>query len=139
VITLSDEETECKKTCEKLANPETLNDRLLLGVLVEELGSPGIVVDPEQAKRTSCTCFRIDSKFMCFSKGIIGTLSQEQTKEYCPTIIEKESPAIRQRIQKFREAAGEAHKKIEKLPKGERLETWLKSMGEELRKRGIEI
>lgn len=123
----------CKKS------DEEMNNRLLLNTLVETFGSPGIVVNPEVAKATSCTCYRLDGKFMCFSKGIIGALSQEQKKIYCPTIVEKESPALKERIRRFREAAEEAHKKIEHLPKGERLEPWLTEMGKELRKREIEI
>jgi len=126
--------------CSVPSNDIQMNHSMLLAETVKEFGSPGIVVDPELAKKTTCTCYRIDKTFMCFSKGIIGTLKYpEQVEEYCPTMIEKESPALKERIEKFKEAAEVAHKRIEHLPKGERLEPWLRAMGEELSERGIKI
>ena len=112
--------------------------RLLLDLTVEEMGSPGIVVNPDLAARTPCKCYAVDGE-LCFSKGIIGTLSKAQVQAYCPTKEVLTEGGIVERVKKFREAAAEAHKKIEALPKGERLEPWLREMGEALRKRGIEI
>lgn len=117
-----------------------VNRQLLFVSILENFGSPGIVVDPEVAKSTACTCYKVDGKFMCYSKGIIGTLKHPgQVEAYCPTILEKESPALQKRIKSFREAAAEAHKEIEGIPKGERLDPWLRAMSKELRERGIEI
>jgi hypothetical protein len=76
---------------------------------------------------------------MCFSSGIIGTLSKPQIEAYCPTKEVLTEGGMVERVKKFREAAQEAHKAIEKLPKGERLETWLSEMGKQLAKRGIEV
>lgn len=117
-------------------------DKLLLGSVVEEMGSPGIVVDPELASRTACKCFPLDStkKKLCFSPGIIGALKYpEQVETYCPTIIEEESPALKERVAKFTEAVEEAHKKVENIPKGQRLEPWLKAVSKSLKVRGLEI
>jgi len=121
-------------------NDTQQNHLLLLAETVKEFGSPGIVVNPELAKRTGCTCYKIDDKMLCYSKGVIGTLKYpKQVKEFCPVITEKESRALTERIENFREAAKEAHKRIEHLEKGERLEPWLRAMGEELAERGIEV
>lgn len=127
---------------EKCSSPNdiSLNHSMLLALAVEEFGSPGIVVDPTLAKQTGCTCYRVKKTFMCFSKGIVGTLKYPgQVEQFCPTKTMKESPALTARIEKFTEAAEVAHKKVEHLPKGERLELWLKAMGEELTSRGITI
>jgi len=100
--------------------------------------SPGIVVDEAVAKATPCICYDVDGKLMCFSKGIIGTLDQGQIEAYCPEKkIVKEG--IARRVAKFREAAEVCKLEIKDIPKGERLEPWLKCMGRELRARGIEV
>jgi len=119
--------------------PEEKKDhKLLMDMTVEEMGSPGIVVNPDLAARTPCKCYAVDGE-LCFSKGIIGTLSKAQVQAYCPTKEILTEGGIVERVKKFREAAAEAHKKIEAIPKGSRLEPWLSAMGEELRKRGIEV
>ena len=120
--------------------PEEKKDhKLLMDLTVEEMGSPGIVVNPDLAARTGCKCYKVDDTLMCFSAGIIGTLSKPQIEAYCPTKEVLTTGGIVERVKKFREAAAEAHKKIEAIPKGERLEPWLKAMGEELAKKGIII
>jgi len=133
--------SELKKRIVKVLPDEEhgIIDKLLLGAVVEEFGSPGIVVDPELASRSVCKCYRIDGSLMCHTKGIIGTLSKSEIEAYCPTIIEEESPALEERVKKFKEAVAEAHKEVENIPKGERLEPWLKEMSKSLAKRGIEM
>jgi len=87
-----------------MGEEERLENRgLLLNMAVEALGSPGIVVDPEVASRTSCRCYRIDETEMCFSKGIIGTLSRPQVEAYCPTKTYV-TEGLQRRIKAFREA-----------------------------------
>lgn len=57
----------------------------------------GIVIDPEEAKRSECTCYRIEGKeevptpekVICFTDGIIGTLSDKQDKKYCKKKVVK--------------------------------------------------
>ncbi|MEM2905021.1 MAG: hypothetical protein QW587_04700 [Candidatus Bathyarchaeia archaeon] len=112
---------------------------LLLSMLVEEFGSPGIVVDADLAARTGCRCYKVDETLLCFSKGIIGTLSKPQVEAYCPTKEILTEGGMVERVKRFREAAAAARQRIAGIPKGERLEPWLKAMGEELAKRGIEV
>ena len=113
---------------------------LLLHFGVEELASPGLVIDEHTAKATPCSCFTYKGKDLCWSKGVIGMLKQEQQDAYCVAgKAYKTQPKLTERYTTFAEAAEAAHKKIEALPKGERLETWLSAMGEELGKRGIKI
>lgn len=113
--------------------------RLLLDLTVEEMGSPGIVVNPDLAARTPCKCYLVDETEMCFSAGIIGTLSKPQVQAYCPTKEVLKEGGIVERVKRFKEAAAAAKERIKDIPRGERLEPWLKTMSEELRKRGIEI
>lgn len=112
---------------------------LLLDMTVESLGSPGLVVNKDIAARTGCKCYAVDDTLMCFSKGIVGTLSKPQVEAYCPTKDVKTEGGLVERVKKFKEAAKEAQKRIADVPKGERLEPWLTAMGEELAKRGIEV
>jgi len=116
---------------------ETIIGARLQDWLIEVEGSPGIVVDEELARRTPCVGYRIDGKEYLWSKGIIGMLSEEQIKEYCPEKIIK--PKIPERVMAFREAAEGCKRQIEKVPKPGRLVAWLKCMGAELRKREVEI
>jgi len=117
------------------------NHELLLHFGVEELASPGVVLDEARAKATPCSCFTYKGKDLCWSKGIIGMLAQPQQDIYCVAgKTYKTQPALTRRYETFAAAAEEAHKKIEAMPSGvERLEVWLSAMGEELSKRGIEV
>ena len=114
---------------------------MLMHFGIKELGSPGAVLDEARAVGSSCKCFGYDDKDYCFSKGVIGLLTQDQEKKYCAlgknyTV----APGIKKHFAEFSEAAKEAHKKIEDMKPGmERLETWLEAMGAELGKRGIEV
>lgn len=50
----------------------------------------GLVVDELEARNTPCKCVRIhkdDGTYedICWSKGVIGILSDEQEKLYCPS------------------------------------------------------
>jgi len=86
-------------------------------------------------------CFRYKGKDLCWSRGAIGMLKQEEQAIYCVAgKTYKEQPKLKARYERFAEAAEEAHKKIETMPKGrERLEVWLTEMGKSLEKRGISI
>lgn len=112
---------------------------LILDMTIEALGSPGLMVNTDVAARTGCRCYKVDETLMCFSKGIIGTLSKPQVEAYCPRKEIITEGGLVERVKKFKEAARAAKAKIAKVPKGERLEPWLKAMSEELEKRGIEI
>ncbi|MBA7680427.1 hypothetical protein ES703_88743 [subsurface metagenome] len=114
---------------------------LLLHFGIEEMGSPGVVLDEATARATPCSCFTYKGRDLCWSRGVIGMLKQEQQDIYCVAgRTYKAQPKLVERYTTFAEAAEEAHKKIEAMPKGrERLMTWLTAMGEELSKRGIEV
>ena len=114
---------------------------LLFHFGIEEAGSPGAVLDEATAKVSPCSCFTYKGKDMCWSKGIVGLLTQDQQRVYCVAgKAYKPRPALTERYTKFAEAAEEAHKKIEAMPTGmPRLEAWLGAMGQELSKKGIEV
>ncbi|MBA7652376.1 hypothetical protein ES703_60206 [subsurface metagenome] len=124
---------------------ETLRDEVydrLRGVRLSDwvLPEPGaLIVNPERAKATPCKCFMYKGRDYCWSPGAIGMLKQEEEAIYCPTKEYEVRPGIKQRFEEFSEAAEEAHKEIESIPKGERLEPWLEAMGKALSKRGIEV
>jgi len=101
--------------------------------------SPGIVINEERAKASPCKCFTYKGRDYCYSPGIIGMLEAGQVPSYCPTKEYEVRPGIKQRFEEFSEAAEAAHKKIEEIPKGERLIPWLTEMGKELRARGVEV
>lgn len=131
------------KICEKVGVCEgTPSDHeLLLHFGIEEVGSPGVVLDKPTARATPCSCFTYKGKDLCWSKGIIGILTQDQQRVYCVAgKTYKARPALTERYQRFAAAAEEAHKKIEAMPKGrERLEVWLTEMGKALETRGITV
>jgi len=49
-------------------------------------GYSGIVVDPEKVKEGKCKC--IKGTRLCFMKGVIGALNEEQRKKLCKEIEE---------------------------------------------------
>jgi len=114
---------------------------LLLHFGIEEAGSPGAVLDEATAKASPCSCFTYKGKDLCWSKGVIGLLTQNQQGVYCVAgKTYKPRPALTERYTRFAAAAERAHKEIETMPKGmPRLEAWLSAMGRELSKEGIEV
>lgn len=114
---------------------------LLFHFGIEEAGSPGAVLDEARAKASPCSCFTYKDKDLCWSKGIVGLLTQDQQGVYCVAGKNyKPQPALTERYTRFAEAAEEAHNQIETMPKGmPRLEAWLSAMGKELSKRAIEV
>ena len=117
---------------------ESVVGESLLHWLAEMEGSPGIVVDEELAKATPCYGYETpEGKKLLFSRGIIGMLDQAQIEKYCPTVEIK--PGLPPRVAVFREAAEVCKKEVEALPKGERLIVWLRCMGREIKKHGVEL
>ncbi len=117
---------------------------MLLHFTEHAIEGSGLVVNEARARATPCNCFTYKDREYCFSKGIIGMMSSaenpEQIAEYCKVGKTYEvRPGIKERFESFAGAAEEAHKKIETIPKGERLVPWLSAMGEELEKRAIEV
>ena len=139
-------EVRAEKIAKLRTELETLRDEVydrLRGVRLSDWitspESPGIVINEERAKATPCKCFAYKGKDYCYSPGIIGMLEAGQVPAYCPTRGYEVRPGIKQRFEEFAEAAEAAEKKIEEIPKGERLIPWLTEMGKELRAKGIEV
>jgi len=126
---------------EEIRSEMPSNHELLFHFGVEEVGSPGFVIDEARARTTPCSCFTYKGKDLCWSKGIIGLLTQPQQNVYCVAgKTYKAQPRLVERYTTFAAAAERAHKEIESMPKGtERLEAWLSAMGRELSKEGIEV
>ena len=102
--------------------------------LVEIGDFGGIVVDEEKAKTHKCKCYEIPGhKKLCWVKGIIGALSQEQIEKYCKgkAIIER-SEKLYQHLLGFREWVKKCRKMAKSKPKGKRLEYFLSCMSEYL-------
>ncbi len=102
------------KVCQEVGVCETMPSahELLFHFGIEEAGSPGAILDEATAKASPCSCFTYKGKDMCWSKGIIGLLTQDQQGVYCVAgKTYKARPALTERYERFAEAAEEAHKK----------------------------
>ena len=109
----------------------------LLNFAIKEFASPGILMNPALARKTSCKCYTYKGKpKLCFSKGIMGAMSKLQIQEFCNPLIDLGESA---RLASFAKAAEKAHRKIEKVPKNKKFERWIKEMGEALREENVEI
>ena len=80
-------------------------------VITAMIGPGGIVVDEKKARESPCQCILIDPKGsnvsanrMCTSKGIIGTLSDTEEREYCKDVT-LVSDGRADRARRIREAA----------------------------------
>lgn len=68
------------------------------------------VIDKEEAKESICTCYLIDpdegktaENMMCFTEGMLGTLSDSQDRRYCENrTVKNASPALRRNYRNFR-------------------------------------
>ncbi len=119
---------------------EREHDSLMLHSVVYAYGSPGIVVDEPLAKASPCRCIEYrPGKKLCFSKGIIGALSDDQEKIYCPTTVPLESPGLERRMESWMESVETCKAEIAEIPKGERLEPWLTCMSRELATKEIRV
>ncbi|GAI30114.1 unnamed protein product, partial [marine sediment metagenome] len=79
------------------------------------------MVNPDIAARTPCRCYTYKGvPKICYSKGIIGSMSKGQIEAYCKPLIKVGES---KRVKEFIEAKEEALKEIEKIPprtKGEK-------------------
>ncbi|NIS20257.1 MAG: hypothetical protein GWN12_09840, partial [Thermoplasmata archaeon] len=69
----------------------------------------GIVVDRGRAEESPCTCFPIEPEgpetpenLLCFSKGVVGALSDRQDRELCTERQIGESKGLQRRLRTFR-------------------------------------
>lgn len=118
---------------------EREHESLMLHSIPSAYGSPGIVVNEAVAKATPCRCieYRPD-KYLCFSKGVVGALSDPQEALYCNPREMMESPGLERRLKGWMGAVTICKAEIEPIPKGERLGPWLHCMSRELTARGVE-
>lgn len=119
---------------------QKLKDNLPLDILIlhsvpEVEGLGGIVTDPAAAESGPCTCYGN----VCFHPGIIGALNKTERNKYCQEVVEKSSPAMQKRLEKWNEAKAICKVEAGKHPKGEQLLPYIQCMGYELPKRGIVI
>jgi len=118
---------------------EQEHDSLMLHSLGPGFGGSGIVVNEAAATASPCRCVEYKpGKKLCFSKGIVGALSDEQEKLYCSTTEAMESPGLEKRLKSWQGAVTICKAEIEPILKGERLEPWLHCMSRELSARGVE-
>lgn len=100
----------------------------------------GIIIDEELAKISGCTCHAIGptnkpKDLMCFSPGVVGTLTNDQDIEFCKIgrlIIRDDK--IKERVEIFKKASEICNQEVRKYPKGERLIPRIECMKRELRK-----
>ncbi len=73
------------RICQEVGVCESMpsNHELLLHFGIEEAGSPAIILDEATARATPCSCFTYKGKDLCWSRGAIGLLKQEQLDIYC--------------------------------------------------------
>lgn len=101
----------------------------------------GLVVDEKLAEISGCVCHAIGptdepKDLMCFSPGVIGTLTDRQDIEFCKAgklIIRDDK--IKDRVERFRRASQVCKIETVKYPKGERLIPRIECMRKELKKR----
>lgn len=126
-----------EKVAEKLSGDMQIGSLMLHSVPYQG-GSPGIVVNEALAMASPCSCIEYrPGKKLCFSKGIVGALSDEQETAYCSATVELKSPKLEKRLEGWMESVETCKAEIANIPKGERLEPWLTCMSRELAAKGI--
>ncbi|MBA7469157.1 hypothetical protein ES707_04423 [subsurface metagenome] len=117
---------------------ERAHSILMLHSLPYSEDRQGIVVNEAEAKASPCRCTEYrPGKKLCFSKGIIGALSDEQKESYCPTTVFVESAGLEKRFEDWMESIGTCRTEIAGIVKGERLDPWLGCMSRELTAKGM--
>ena len=115
-------------------------DGLLIHFTEHAMTGSALIVDEAKAKRSPCNCFSYKGRDYCFVRGAIGILKPEQAEELCQAgKVYKVKPGMKERFEKFAEAAEVVQKEIEGVPEGERLIPWWRGMGREMSSRGIEV
>lgn len=133
-----------KSAAREVMEQAKFDKEMLLDMAIQQTGSPGRVVDAERARATPCKCFDYDESTFCWSEGVLGLISSdknpEQMEEFCEVKHSSPPDGLKERFEKFQEAATEAHEEYEKIPEGQREWTdWLEAMSKALKKWGIEV
>jgi len=102
----------------------------------------GIVIHKKVAEQTPCMCFKLGMSeepedLLCFSKGVIGALTDTQDIELCTRRdIREPTKGQKERLRRFKEAIAEAHRRYNEEGRLG-IARWLQLVSEETRKRGI--
>lgn len=117
---------------------------------LEDMILNGLVVSEEVARSTPCTCYEYEihgkTKRLCWSAGVVGTLTDEQERLYCnPPIVKKDGKGIRERIKKIGQISSKCKKgkvfatKSGKIKVIKDLSDRLECLRVELQRAGIEL
>ena len=118
---------------------EPTNEELLMGFAEHEIEGSARIIDEQRLRTNPCRVFIYKGREYGFGKGAIGLLTSAQIAQYCTNKVYTVSPGLRERFERFAEAAGAAKASIAHIPKGERLGPWLEAMSRELSRRGVEV
>ena len=117
-------------------------ENLLLHSVPYINGSPGLVVDEARARATPCRCVEYSpNKRLCWSRGIIGALTDEQEQTFCSAIYDINRPGTVERMRKWQESVDTCKGELARIPEAsgqERVTTWLQCMSRELTSRGVQ-
>jgi len=80
---------------------------------------------------------KIEGKYWCTSKGVVGALTDEQERIYCNPRVMVEKPALKERLTSFGEAVEYCRTQLPPTDGRTRLEIYLDCMSKELAKAGI--
>lgn len=114
-----DAESQPKKKGNRTNNPIVFSAALnpgIDGLMVVAMGLDGILVDPAKAAASECKCYASDKHIdaLCFTKGIIGALDEQQKMLYCANPEKVEHLPVPKSLQRRWESFGEASKECEK-------------------------
>lgn len=153
LLAIADRLIQVEQKVDALANNNNIpsdNDRFpgldISSWTQEALNPPGqidgIVVDDGLARVTPChrVILGPDSELV-YSKGIVGALNEEQKLLYCDVGIEDRQASSEQKkqLQTIRDAAIMCQTEVAELPKGQRLEPFLKCISVTAKKSGVNI
>lgn len=111
---------------------------LMLHAVAEMEGGGGIVVDEEVAKATPCRCVEYKpGKYLCWSRGIVGALTDVQEGLYCNPREMIERPGTIERMTKWQECVTKSREALPPTNGATRLEMYLSSMSKCLKEAGI--
>lgn len=117
---------------------DSMFHRLMLHAVAEMEGGGGIVIDEETAKATPCRCVEYKpEKYLCWSPGIIGALTDVQEGLYCNPREMIERPGTVERMKEWQACVTKSREALPPTDGATRLEMFLSSMSECLSKAGI--
>jgi len=101
--------------------------------------SPGYVVDEALAREAPCVAFELGTTRLVFSRGVVGSLTDDQQALYCSVTQTREpSEDQRARILALQESAESCRAAVDDDAEGQ-IQPWLRCLREELRARNQEL